>query len=70
MKLNNSTAIPGLNRNDVYIINFVDPPLPIQQKFAKIVEHVKGLKENVRKTKLNAEELFDSLMTKAFRGEL
>jgi type I restriction enzyme, S subunit len=46
------------------------PPLPLQQKFAKIVEHVEGLKENVKKTKQNSEELFNSLMTKAFRGEL
>jgi uncharacterized LabA/DUF88 family protein len=37
---------------------------------AKIVEHVEGLKENVKKTKQNSEELFNSLMSKAFRGEL
>jgi type I restriction enzyme S subunit len=46
------------------------PPLPLQQKFAKVVEHVEGLKENVKKTKQNSEELFNSLMSKAFRGEL
>jgi len=28
------------------------------------------MKEHVRKTKQNAEELFNSLMSKAFRGEL
>jgi len=46
------------------------PPLPLQQKFSKIVENVEGLKEHVRKTKQNSEELFNSLMQKAFRGEL
>ena len=70
LKMNNSTAIPGLNRNDVYIINFVDPPLPLQQKFAKIVEQIEKMKEDVKKTKQNSEQLFNSLMTKAFRGEL
>jgi type I restriction enzyme S subunit len=70
LKLNNSTAIPGLNRNDVYIINFVDPPLPLQQKFAKIVEQIEKMKENVKKTKQNSEELFNSLMSKAFKGGL
>lgn len=49
-------------------------PIPIpspasQQKFAKIVEHVERLKKNVKKTKQNSEELFNSLMTKAFRGK-
>jgi type I restriction enzyme S subunit len=70
LKLNNSTAIPGLNRNDVYRISFIDVPLPLQQKFAKIVEQTEKMKENVRKTKQNSEELFNSLMQKAFKGEL
>lgn len=46
------------------------PPIELQKKFAQIVEHVEKMKEHVRKTKQNAEELFDSLMSKAFRGEL
>jgi type I restriction enzyme S subunit len=70
LKLNNSTAIPGLNRNDVYRMNFIDPDFSLQQKFAAIVKQVEKMKENVRKTKQNSEELFDSLMQKAFRGEL
>ena len=46
------------------------PPLSLQQKFASIVEQVEKMKENVLITKQNSEELFKSLMTKAFRGEL
>ncbi len=46
------------------------PPLPLQQKFSRIVEQVEKMKENVNKTKQNAEELFNSLMSKAFKGEL
>ena len=70
LKLNSSTAIPGLNRNDVYRINFVDVPLPLQQKFASMVEQVEKMKEKINKTKQNSEELFNSLMQKAFKGEL
>jgi type I restriction enzyme, S subunit len=66
------TSIPQLTipmlSNSKYKIPL--PPLPLQQKFAKIVEHVEGLKENIKKTKQNSEELFNSLMSKAFRGEL
>lgn len=46
------------------------PPLPLQQKFARIVEQVEKMKENVKKTQKNSEELFNSLMQKAFRGML
>ncbi len=70
LKLNSSTAIPGLNRNDVYRINFIDAPLPLQQKFAFIVKQVEKMKEQINKTKQNSEELFNSLISKAFRGEL
>ena len=46
------------------------PPLPLQQKFASIVEQVEKMKEEIKKTQKNAEDLFNSLMQKAFRGEL
>ncbi|MEI6732109.1 MAG: restriction endonuclease subunit S, partial [archaeon] len=63
-------AITRLTLTKIEKIKIPLPPLPIQQKFAKIVEHVEGLKENVKKTKQNSEELFNSLMSKAFKGEL
>ena len=46
------------------------PPLPLQQKFAKVVEQVEKMKKDVKETRDNSEELFNSLMSKAFRGEL
>jgi len=51
-------------------IKIIVPPLPLQEKFASIVKHVEELKENVKKTKQNSEELFNSLMHKAFEGKL
>lgn len=68
--LNKSAAIPGLNRNDVYSIKFVDPPLPLQQKFALIVEKVEKIKDAQKKSKREIDDLFNALMQKAFRGEL
>jgi len=46
------------------------PPLPLQEKFASIVEQIEKMKENINKTKQNSEELFNSLISKAFGGEL
>jgi type I restriction enzyme S subunit len=46
------------------------PPLPLQQKFASIVEHVEKLKEKQKKSLEEIEKLNGVLMQKAFRGEL
>ena len=70
LKLNKSTAIPGLNRNDVYSINFIDPPLALQQKFANIVGKVEKLKEKQKQSSEEINNLFNALMQKAFKGEL
>jgi len=58
------------NTTNLKKLRLIRPPLPLQQKFTKIVEFVEKMKENVKKTKDNSEELFNSLMSKAFRGEL
>ena len=66
-----STSLqPNISSNQINSIKIPLPPLPLQKKFAKIVEQVEKMKENVKKTKINSEELFDSLMSKAFKGEL
>ncbi len=66
----NEATVKGLYLKQINKLNVIVPPLSLQQKFAKIVEHVERLKENIKKTKQNSEELFNSLIQKAFRGEL
>ncbi len=61
---------PGVSNEDIKSLKIPLPSLPIQQKFASIVEQVEKMKEEIKKTQKNSEELFDSLMNKAFRGEL
>lgn len=46
------------------------PPLELQQKFASIVEQVEKLKEKQKESKDKIDEMFNSLMQKAFKGEL
>ena len=46
------------------------PPLPLQQKFAFIVEQVEKLKEKQKKGQEEIDNLFNSLMQKAFGREL
>ena len=64
------STVTGIRSKELKKIEIPLPPLPLQQKFAKIVEQVEKMKENIRKTRQNSEELFNSLMQKAFRGEL
>lgn len=45
-------------------------PIELQQKFAKIVQKVEKLKEKQHKSEKELNNLFDSLMQKAFKGEL
>jgi len=69
-RLNKSAAIPGLNRNDVYDINFICPPFSLQQKFAKIVEQIEKIKEHQKESREEIDKMFNSLMSRAFKGEL
>ena len=55
---------------EVKKVRFPIPPLPLQQKFASIVERVEKMKETIGKTNARSEVLFNSLMHKAFSGEL
>jgi restriction endonuclease S subunit len=57
--------VPMIKHNKIPL-----PPLQLQQKFASIVEQVEKMKEEIKQINQNSEELFNSLMSKAFRGGL
>lgn len=61
---------PAVSSTDVKRQKIPLPPVELQKKFASIVERVEKIKEKQKRELKNAEELFDSLMQKAFRGEL
>lgn len=46
------------------------PPLSLQQQFAEIVNKTETLKEKQKQSEQESENLFQSLMQKAFKGEL
>jgi len=46
------------------------PPIKLQKKFASIVEEVEKMKERQKESKEKINEMFNSLMQKAFNGEL
>jgi type I restriction enzyme S subunit len=63
-------TIQGITSDNIKKLDAILPPLPLQQKFAKIVEHVEKLKEKQQKSKEKLDEMFNVLMQRAFKGEL
>lgn len=48
----------------------IKPPLPLQQKFAHVVQKYERLRAQQRESERQAEHLFQSLLERAFRGEV
>ncbi len=61
---------PGINRNDVYAIDIMHPPLPEQKRIVKILDKafaaIDKAKENAEKNLANFKELFDSYLNNIF----
>ncbi len=58
----------NIGNNDFYKLNLPVPPLHLQEAFAKKIELINQLKAQTNAQK--SEELFQSLLKKAFKGEL
>lgn len=65
------SGIPNFpSMNDVKLIKFLCPPIELQNKFADFVTQVDKLKFEMEKSLKELEDNFNSLMQKAFKGEL
>src|SRR3989344_1324349 len=63
-------SYPAVSDKDILEFEVPLPPIELQQKFASIVEQVEKLKEKQKESKDKINEMFESLMQKAFNGEL
>lgn len=63
-------VMPGLNMEIIKELTIPCPPLPLQQKFAQIVQKYEHLRAQQRKAARQAEHLFQTLLHQAFQGEL
>jgi len=64
------TASPHVNVEDIKAFATIIPPLPLQEKFAEIVQKFDRLRTQQREADRQAEHLFQTLLHRAFRGEL
>ena len=59
-----------LNLKDLRELNLVKPPLDLQNQFAERVQAIEAQKAQAQASLAQAEDLFNSLLQKAFKGEL
>ena len=62
--------LPRIKPDDINNLVVANPPIELQEKFASIARKVEGLKEKQRQSLEGVSCLFNSLLSKAFKGEL
>jgi type I restriction enzyme S subunit len=60
----------SINQQDVKSLSIPVPPLPLQQRFAAVVQRFERLRARQREAEHQAEHLFQALLHRAFRGEV
>jgi len=65
-----TATMTTIGQREILKLTIIVPPLPLQQEFATRVEEIEAEKERQVESKKKLDELFNSLMQRAFRGEL
>lgn len=69
-KTASTTTVPYMNKTICNSIPVFQPPLELQTQFAQIVEKTEALKAQYQQSLQELENLYGSLIQKAFKGEL
>jgi type I restriction enzyme S subunit len=68
--ISHGAIMAGINVTKLKGLIAVLPPLPLQQTFAKRIKQINLLKAQAQTTLKEADDLFNALLQRAFRGEL
>lgn len=69
-KMASSTTVPYMNKTVSNNIPTIVPPIQLQNQFAERIKAIESQKEIAQQSLIKAEDLFNSLLQKAFKGEL
>lgn len=69
-KLNKGGVKAGLNFDDIKSLQFINPPFEVQKKYSDALKELKNQEEYNRLNIKKTYDLFNSLIQKAFKGEL
>ena len=64
------SAQPKLNRKNMDKIKVYNPPIKLQNQFAERIQKIEAQKAQAQESLEKAEELFNSLLGQAFKGEI
>ncbi len=64
------SAQKNINLEILRGLDIISPPLPLQEKFAEIVQKFERVRRQQREATRQAEHLFQTLLHRAFRGKL
>ena len=65
-----TVGVPKLALFRIKTLKILTPPIHLQNKFASIVKDIESMKEHQKHSKKQIDDLFDSLMQRAFKGEI
>lgn len=69
-KFTTNTAKQAFNMGNIRQVKIPVPPIELQDKFSRIVDEIELIKEKYQLSFFESEKLFNSLMQRAFRGDL
>ena len=70
IEINSGSAQPMITQNSMNEYQFINPPLELQNQFAERVAVIEAQKQQAQMELAKSEELFQSLLQRAFKGEL
>ncbi|MCM1991302.1 restriction endonuclease subunit S [Oceanirhabdus seepicola] len=70
LKHSNRTNIPKVNKSQLMTFECILPPVELQNQFSQKVQKIEAQKELMQQSLTEMENNFNSLMQKAFKGEL
>ena len=65
-----TATVPFISGKQIAELNFINPPVYIQSDFEKRVQAIEAQKAQTQASLAQAEDLFNSLLQRAFKGEL
>ena len=66
----NIVGMANINAQELQDIPILQPPIDLQNRFETIIQSIKKQKAIVKNSQKHSETLFQSLLQRAFRGEL
>lgn len=69
-RITSGSTVPQLNKQDLASLKITVPPLPLQKEFAKRVTEIRNLETAQAASHKRLDDLFQSMLYRAFNGEL